>query len=128
MAVFPRHEDQSKETETIIGASVAIEGAFVGAGDVSVEGKVTGTLRTKKNLRIGPGSIVKADIEGANIMIAGEVRGQVKCAGRFEVAASGKVYGNVETQTIAIAHGAVLHGKVTMVPADSAPIKEAKKS
>lgn len=104
----------SKDVETIIGSTVKVEGNFVGAGDVVVEGHVAGTLKTSKNLRVGEQAVMKADVEAANITVAGEIRGHVACSGRIEVLATGKIFGNVDTQTIAVAHGGVLHGKISM--------------
>jgi cytoskeletal protein CcmA (bactofilin family) len=114
MAIFQREQGDSKDLETVIGASVKVDGNFVGAGDVIVDGQVSGTLKTSKNLRVGETAKIKADVEAANILVAGEIRGHVKCAGKIELTPSGKIIGNVDTQTIVIAHGAVLHGKVTM--------------
>ena len=115
MAIFQREDDQrQKELETVIGGTVTIDGTFVGAGDVIVEGRVSGTLRTSKNLQVGAGAVIKADVEAGNMLVAGEIRGQVKCSGKVELTATGKIYGNVDTQTIAVAHGAILHGKVAM--------------
>ena len=115
MAMFQRDGGSDlKDVETVIGSTVKVEGNFAGSGDVIVEGHVAGTLKTSKNLRVGEQAVIKADIEAANIVIAGEVRGHVTCSGRVEVLTTGKVFGNVDTQTIAVAHGAVLHGKVSM--------------
>lgn len=115
MAMFQREGGEGRrDVETTIGTTVKVDGNFVGAGDVIVQGQVSGTLKTSKNLHIGPGAIVKADVEAANIVVAGEIRGHVKCAGKIEVTSTGKIFGNVDTQTIAVAHGAVLHGKVSM--------------
>lgn len=109
-----------KDVETIIGSTVKVEGNFVGSGDVIVEGHVAGTMKTSKNLRIGEHAVVKADVDAANIVVAGEVRGHVSCGGRVEVLSTGKVFGNVDTQTIAVAHGAVIHGKISMVGHEAA--------
>jgi cytoskeletal protein CcmA (bactofilin family) len=117
-----------RDVETVIGSTVKVDGNFVGAGDVIVQGQVAGTLKTSKNLQVGPGATIKADVEAANILVAGEIRGHVTCRGKIEIAATGKVYGNVDTQSIVVAHGAVLHGKVTMAGHDApAPVmKESK--
>ena len=120
MAIFQREQGDSKDLETVIGASVKVDGNFVGSGDVVVDGQVSGTLKTSKNLRVGETAKIKADVEAANILVAGEIRGHVKCAGKIELAASGKIIGNVDTQTMVIAHGAVLHGKVTMAGHETA--------
>lgn len=115
MAFF-QHDNQTdnKDIETLIGATVKVEGNFVGAGDVVVEGHVSGTLKTSKNLRISESAALKADVEAANVWVAGEIRGHVKCAGKIELAPTAKIFGNVDTQSIVVAHGAILHGKVTM--------------
>lgn len=119
MAIFQRDgATEGKDIETIIGATVKVDGNFVGSGDVVVEGQVAGTLKTSKSLRVGQGAKIKADIEAANIFVAGEIRGHVKCSGKIELAPTAKIFGNVETQTIAVAHGAVLHGKVAMAGHD----------
>lgn len=123
MAIFQREQSETKDLETVIGASVKVDGNFVGSGDVVVDGQVSGTLKTSKNLRVGDSAKIKADVEAANILVAGEIRGHVKCNGKVELTPSGKIIGNVDTKTIVIAHGAVLHGKVTMAgheaPAES---------
>lgn len=115
MAMFQREGGVDvKDVETVIGSTVKVEGNFVGSGDIIVEGHVAGTLKTSKNLRVGEQAVIKADVDAANIVVAGEIRGHVTCSGRIEVLATGKIFGNVDTQTIAVAHGAVLHGKVSM--------------
>lgn len=120
MAIFQRDNtgSEGKDLETIIGSTVKVDGNFVGSGDVVVEGQVSGTLKTSKNLRVGEKAKIKADVEAASIFVAGEIRGQVKCSGKIELAPSGKIFGNVDTQTIVVAHGAVLHGKVSMAGHD----------
>ncbi len=121
MAMFQRDAGVDvKDVETIIGSTVKVEGNFVGNGDVVIEGQVAGTLKTSKNLRVGEQAVVKADVDAANIVVAGEIRGHVSCSGRIEVLASGKIFGNVDTQTIAVAHGAILHGKVSMAGHETA--------
>ena len=116
-----------KDVETIIGSTVKVDGNFVGAGDVVIEGHLSGTLKTSKNLRVGETAVVKADVEAAGIVVAGEIRGHVACSGRIELLATGKIFGNVDTQTIAVAHGAVLHGKVSMAGHESAEPKPGNK-
>ena len=121
MAIFPRESGDNKDVETIIGSSVKVEGTFVGSGDVTVEGQVVGNLKTSKDLKVREGAMVKADVEAANLWVAGEIRGHVKCSGKLELTPTAKVFGNVETQTVSVAHGAILHGKLTMSGHEAAP-------
>lgn len=113
--------DKRGEIETIIGPTVKVEGNFVGAGDVVVEGQLTGTLKTERSLRVGEQAKIKADLEGADVFVAGEVRGNIKAHGKLEVSATGKVFGNNEAGVLIVAEGAILHGKVAMAGKDAAP-------
>lgn len=130
-------DDRKNNVETIIGPSVSVEGNFAGSGDVVIEGQLTGTLKTDKSVRIGERAKVKADVQGNDVFVAGEVRGNVKAAGKLELAASARVIGNIETASLTIAAGAVLHGRCVMaghgevapetnpVPAKKAPRESA---
>lgn len=117
--MFGRENDEQgidvKNVETVIGPSVKVDGNFSCAGDMIIEGSVTGTLKTTKNLSVGDQAKVRADVEGNNVIIAGEVRGNVRAHGRLDVKATGKVFGNVATQVLAVDPGAILHGKCQMV-------------
>ncbi|MBI2984107.1 MAG: polymer-forming cytoskeletal protein [Candidatus Kerfeldbacteria bacterium] len=113
--------EHGRDVETIIGSTVKVDGNFVGGGDVVVEGHVAGSLKTSKSLRVGPGAVVKAEVEAANITVAGEIRGHIKCQGKIELASTAKIFGNVDTKSIVVAHGAILHGKITMANQEPAP-------
>lgn len=113
-----------KDVETVIGASVKVEGNISCAGDVVVDGSVAGTLRTTKNLSIGEQAKIRADIEANTIIISGEVRGNVRASGRVDLRATGKIYGNVTAQLLAVAPGAILHGKCQMLGKNDAAAAE----
>lgn len=101
--------------ETVIGASVKVEGNFIGEGDVVIEGVVIGTIKTAKNLQIGAAAKVQADIEADNVTVSGEIRGNVTCRGRLIMSATAKIFGNVRASVISVSEGAILHGKCSMV-------------
>lgn len=119
MAMFNRDEEASRSTETIIGPSVKVEGNFVGSGNVVVEGTVNGSLKTQKDLRVGSGAKIKAEVEAANATVAGEIHGNIKISGRLELVASGKIIGNAEAAVLVVAEGGILNGKVMMLKADA---------
>jgi len=106
-----KKEGGADEIETVIGPSVQVEGDFVAAGDVVVEGTVSGKIRTEKNLRIGPGAKIFASITAANALIAGEVQGNVKIKESLELTSTAKIFGDVKTKILTIASGATLQGK-----------------
>ncbi|MFC1663371.1 polymer-forming cytoskeletal protein [Patescibacteria group bacterium] len=105
--------------ETVIGPSVKVDGNFAGSGDVNVEGSVVGSLKTSKNLRIGESAKVKADVKAENIHLAGEIKGNVVCKGKLELTSTGRIIGNIETQTLSVQSGATFNGKCQMLDQDS---------
>lgn len=103
--------NSSQETETIIGPSVKVEGDFVGDGNVTVEGCVSGTLKTKQDLQVNEGATIKANIEAQNVVVAGNIKGNLKVSEKIELKSSAKVNGDIVTKIISIEGGAVFNGK-----------------
>lgn len=108
------NRDFAQDAETIISASVKVEGDFVSEGNVLIEGSVEGSLRTQKDLRVGEQARIAANVTAANAVIAGEVKGNVTVSERLELEATARILGDVITKNLVVASGAVLNGKVTM--------------
>ncbi|MFA6322910.1 MAG: polymer-forming cytoskeletal protein [Candidatus Buchananbacteria bacterium] len=104
-------QGSENEVETIIGLSVQVEGNFVANGDIVIEGTVSGSIKTEKNLRVGKDAKIFAEISAANAVIAGEVQGNITIRESLELDGSAKVFGDIKTKTIVIAQGAVVQGK-----------------
>jgi len=104
-------EEQADNIETVIGPSVQVEGNFVANGDIVIEGIVSGSIKTEKNIRIGEQAKIFANISAANAVIAGEVQGNVKVKENLELTSTAKIFGDVKTKTLNVNAGASLHGK-----------------
>jgi cytoskeletal protein CcmA (bactofilin family) len=104
-------KDGESEIETIIGPSVQVEGNFVANGDVVIEGTVSGSIRTEKNLRVGKDAKIFADVTACNAVIAGEIQGEIKIKESLELTNTARIFGDVRTGLLTIAQGAVLHGQ-----------------
>lgn len=99
------------EVETIIGPSVQVEGNFVANGDIVIEGTVSGSIKTARNLHIGENARIFANVSAANAVIAGEVQGNIKIQENLELTGNAKVFGDIRTKVITVAPGASMHGK-----------------
>ena len=109
-----REDYETGAPETIVGASVKIEGDLIGAGDILIDGTVSGKIKTNKNLNIGPTAKVDADVEATNASIAGMVKGDIKIKGALIIQETGKVEGNITCSRLAIAEGGHFSGTSTM--------------
>lgn len=104
-------EKNNDEIETVIGPSVQVEGNFVANGDIIIEGMVSGSIKTAKNLRVGQNAKIFANISAANAIIAGEIQGNVKIENNLELTSTSKIFGDIKTNVISIASGASINGK-----------------
>lgn len=105
------HDSSVAEVETIIGPSVHVEGNFVGQGDVIVEGSVTGTLKTSRNLRVGENAVIQADVQAQTALISGQVEGQLLIKDKIELTSTARIKGDIRAGDISIDSGAIIHGK-----------------
>lgn len=115
-------------TESVIGPSVHLEGNFNSSGNIVIVGSLTGSLTTSGNVRIEEGAKVQAAVNASNVFVAGEVRGDIHASDRLELSATAQIIGNVETKTLTIAAGAILHGKCVMKGAGKLADESIKKS
>ncbi len=91
--------------------SLVVEGEISGQDGLVIDGEVRGRIRLQGGkLTVGPDGRVTADIEAPEIVVRGEVSGNIKGLDRVRILATAKVKGEVRTRLISIEEGAVVHG------------------
>lgn len=100
--------------ETIIAQGVRLEGDFVSEGDVTIEGEVSGTVRTAANLVIGDQAKLRADVSARSATISGELRGNLFVSDRLDLKETAKIVGDVSANVLSVGAGAQINGTVTM--------------
>jgi cytoskeletal protein CcmA (bactofilin family) len=106
--------DSSNEPETVIAASVKVEGDFNSQGNILIEGVVEGRLTTAKDLRVGERAHISADVHASNANIAGEISGNLNVAERLELEPTARISGDIRTKILTVAAGAVINGRIVM--------------
>jgi cytoskeletal protein CcmA (bactofilin family) len=109
-------EGSSEAAETVIAASVKVEGDFSSQGNVLIEGTVDGKLTTAKDLRVGERAKISAEVTANNAVVAGEIRGNIVVAERLELEPTARIFGDVRTKILTIAAGATVNGRILMGP------------
>jgi cytoskeletal protein CcmA (bactofilin family) len=98
-----------------IGKSVVICGEVKGSEDLIVDGRVEGTVTlTESRLTIGPTANVQADLFARDVLIQGQVQGNVVASGRVELRAGCIVEGDIRALRLAVEDNAVFRGKVDL--------------
>ncbi len=103
--------------EKLLDVDASIQGNVVFNDPVNlrINGRFEGTLTTKGNLTIGESARISADIIGDNIVVAGEILGDVIAEKSLKLVSPARLIGNIRTPSLTINDGAVLHGECQMV-------------
>ena len=106
-----------------IGQSVVIKGDLSAKEDLTIEGRVEGTVELAQNvLTIGPNGRIKAQVVAKAVVVMGRVNGNITATERINIDEQAFIDGDLVAPRIAIAEGASFQGKIDMqtpkAPAD----------
>jgi cytoskeletal protein CcmA (bactofilin family) len=107
-------EVDPEKIDTVIGKNTFFEGNIRSEGTLRIDGNFTGQIETKGNVIIGEGARVQANISSDNVIVSGEVKGNILAKGQLKITSTGKVYGDIEVQNLTIEEGAIFDGKSKM--------------
>ncbi len=98
-----------------IGKTVVIRGEVKGSEDLILDGRVEGTVSLSEGrLTIGPHASVAADLSAKDILILGQVQGNLIASGRVELRAGCQVEGDIRALRLAVEDNAIFRGKVDL--------------
>lgn len=114
--------EQISNSTTTVGKGSVIEGNIETFGNIRVEGKVLGNLKSKSKVAIGNAAFVEGTILAQNAEIEGEVKGLVQISEVLILKATALIHGDIITNKLIIEAGATFNGQCKM----GAIIKEIK--
>lgn len=97
-------------TFSYLGSEVSVTGDIVTEGDLHLDGKVTGDVACG-SLTQGPGGEVQGNIRAGDARLAGLVDGAVD-AGALTIEASARITGDIVYESVSVAAGAELDGRM----------------
>ena len=97
---------------TVVGESARLEGKFNITESIQIECEVAGEINVEGKLVIGENGIVRADVRTSDALIMGQYEGNMVATGNVEITATGRVSGNVETDSLMISNGGFFNGNV----------------
>ncbi len=97
---------------TVMGGDARLEGKFDITDSIEIECKVGGELKVGGKLVIGERGSVHADVRTVDAIIHGEYEGNMVATGSVEISPSGRVDGNIETNSLVISKGGFFNGNV----------------
>jgi cytoskeletal protein CcmA (bactofilin family) len=82
-----------------------------------VDGKLTGKVVSKGDLVVGERGEVDGESEVGRVFVSGTLKGTVRATTRIEIAAGGRLLGDIQTPTLVIEEGGFYEGRCAMEPA-----------
>ena len=111
----PRNGHEPPTLLTITGQEARVEGKFEIADSIQIECEVGGELKVGGTLVIGEHGVVTADVRTVDAVIKGHFDGNMLATGNVEITATGRVSGNIETESLVISPGGFFNGNVSKI-------------
>lgn len=114
--------DEIVKSSTIIGKGTLIEGNIETAGNISVDGKLIGNLKTKSKVNLGNSSEITGNIVAQNAEVGGYIKGIIEVSELLILKPSAVIDGDIKTGKLKVEEGATINGNCQM----GAIVKEIK--
>jgi cytoskeletal protein CcmA (bactofilin family) len=109
---------------SVVAHDTTWKGDVQSSGSLHVHGVVDGSLTAKDDVYIAEEADVDATITAANVIVAGNLRGTIRCSARFEVLPRGRVSADVQAPSLVVHEGATINGQVRMGTVESSAVSE----
>ena len=104
-----------------LGKSLQVRGEVRGSEDLMVEGFVEGTITLSgSRLTIGPNAKVQANVAARDVIILGQLNGNIAATGRVELRSGATLVGDIQASRLSIEENAGFSGKVDLVQSSAA--------
>lgn len=103
-----------EEINAFLGKDTEFEGKFSFTGAVRIDGKFNGEIESSGTLIVGETATIQSQIHVADMIISGEVHGDVVAENKLEISVPGKLFGNIQTPKLVIEEGVIFEGKCRM--------------
>ena len=118
---FKTPEPESTRGQASIGKAVKINGQIYSKEDLYVDGDVEGTIELQEHrLTIGPNGKVHSSVKAREVVILGNVQGNVDASDKLEIRKDARLVGDIKTARIIIEDGAYVKGSIDIVKPEQA--------
>lgn len=116
------HPASSIPLLTVVGEHAKLEGKFEIADSIQIECEIGGELTVGGKLVIGEKGVVHANVQTVDAIVMGQYEGNMVASGNVEIAATGRVTGNITTDSLVISKGGFFNGNVTKMEEPGAEV------
>src|SRR5687767_4404491 len=117
-----RVAEEISNSSNVIGKGTVLEGNIETFGNIRIEGKIVGNVKSKSKIALGSSSHIDGNITAQNADIEGEVKGRIEISDLLVLKATAVVHSDIVTGKLVVEPGAVFNGSCKM----GAAIKDLK--
>jgi len=104
-----------------LGSSLHVKGEITGNEDLMIDGTVEGLVQLEdRKLTVGASAKLTADVIAREVVVYGNVKGNLRARDRIEIKKDGSVVGDLTTARIMIEDGAYFKGSIEIDKAGEA--------
>ncbi len=112
-STYPATSSTSSSGFARLGATLHVKGEITGNEDLHIDGTVEGLVQLEdRKLTVGASAKVTADIIAREVVVYGNVKGNLRARDRIEIKKDGSVVGDLTTARIMIEDGAYFKGSI----------------
>lgn len=113
-SIPPRPVASTDTMNAILGKGSEFEGKLTFEGTVRIDGRFKGQVFSKGKLIIGADAQMKAEVDAGEVVISGEVEGNLSASKRLELRNPGRLRGNISSPRLMIEEGVFFEGSCKM--------------
>lgn len=106
--------EELSNSSNIIGKGTIVNGSIETFGNLRVEGKVVGDIKTKSKVAFGVSSKVEGSVLAQNADVAGHIQGTIEITELLVLKATASIDGDILTNKLLVEPGATFNGKCKM--------------
>ena len=109
-----KETQELSNSSNIIGKGTILEGNIETFGNIRIEGKLVGNLKTKSKAAFGHSSQIEGSVLAQNAEVAGHIKGVVEITELLVLKPTAVVEGDIITNKLIVESGAVFNGTCKM--------------
>ncbi len=120
---------EPQHIDTLIGTHSVFTGDLMFEGAVRIDGRFEGNIRSEKEgtLIVSEGAFIKGEVSVPNLVLHGDVNGDVYASSSLKIGAKGVLNGDVQYKVLSLAEGASMNGRCSRIEDGATAVAAMKK-
>ncbi|TRX53664.1 polymer-forming cytoskeletal protein [Fulvivirga sp. M361] len=106
--------EEISNSSNIIGKGTVLDGNIETYGNIRIEGRVLGDIKTKSKIVLGQSSKVEGNVLAQNAEVEGELKGNIRITDVLILKPTAVIHGDIVTNKLIVESGAAFNGGCKM--------------